>query len=142
MRQILNSGPSKIPDSITGRRVVLSFFLFLFLLAAMAEARPSNTWRICFNHRAKSFGVIVFHVVPEGGSPYEVRVEVEEGWSENTVAKAAVVAFRKQLPPDRFKIKRDSGEDMVVKKSRGTPDFDLHLMNSSVANVHIKIKRR
>lgn len=121
-------------------RILAVLIIGLFVVAT-ALARPSNKWRICFNHRAESYGVITFSVEPVGGEPIEVQVEIEEGWGENTVAKVARNAFRDALPPEIFHIERDDGEDVLVKKRHGAANFELHLMNSSVKNVRIKIKR-
>lgn len=110
-------------------------------LSSTAWARPSNKWRIKFNHRAKSYGEIVFSVQPEGGELVKIRAVVEDGMGENTVAKVVRNAFRDQLPAEVYHIETDDGEDVLVKKRRGQANFELHLLDSSVENVRISIRR-
>ena len=115
--------------------------LAVLLVASQLMAKPSNKWRIKFNHGAKSSGEIVFSVEPIGMEPIEVHAQIEEGMGENKVAKVVRDAFRAQLPKERFHVERDDGEDVLVKKRHGEVNFDLHLKNSSVENLQIKLKR-
>jgi len=124
-----------------GKLALLLAVGFSFCAVSPAMAKPSNKWRIKFNHRAKSSGEIVFSVQPIGGEVIEVHAAIEEGMSENEVAKVVRDAFRAQLPEDTFHSERDDGEDVLVKKRHGAENFDLHLVNCSVENIRIKIKR-
>ena len=132
-----------MPGKIRLRRTPVTVIIFLAALfvVSQATAKPSNKWRIKFNHSAKSAGEIVFSVEPVGGEPIEVHAQIEEGMGENKVAKVVRDAFRAQLPKERFHIERDDGEDVLVKKRHGEVNFDLHLKNCSVENLRIKLKR-
>ena len=49
-------------------------------------------------------------------------------------------AFAAKLNPERFTIEVDDGEDILIKKKDGQPDFALELIESDVRNVNIKIE--
>ena len=67
--------------------------LLLVLAAAIlafssaAGASPSNKWRIKFDGKAKSDGVIVFAVTPKGGEKITVETAISKGTRENAAAK-------------------------------------------------------
>ena len=110
--------------------------------ALVVDAKPSNKWRIKFNHIARSTGDIVFLVQPVEGEAIEVTAHIEEGMSENTIAKVVRDAFRAQMPEGFLKkVKTDDGEKVLLKKGRGTPNFDLKLISSTVDSVKIKLHR-
>jgi len=131
--------PTRSPSLRNLSKVLV--LLAVLLVASQLMAKPSNKWRIKFNHEAKSSGEIVFSVEPIGMEPIEVHAQIEEGMGENKVAKVVRDAFRAQLPKERFHVERDDGEDVLVKRRRGEVNFDLHLKNSSVENLQIKLKR-
>jgi hypothetical protein len=111
--------------------------LLAFAVAAAATAAPSNKWRLAFSGNAQSDGTIVIRVKPEVGAPMEASIPIVAGTSENLVAKAVVEGLRAQLPEDAFSIERDDGEDVLVKKRYGQPDFDLEIVGNDVENVRI-----
>ena len=55
-------------------------------LAATAEARPSNKWRLHFNGKADEDGVITLKFTPEKGEPTTVTIEIDKGTRENQAA--------------------------------------------------------
>jgi len=124
-------------------RTALAAMLFLCatLLAAAAFARPSNKWRIQCSEGAKSDGVLVFHLQPEGGAVQVIEVSVAKGTGENAVARRIRDVFRERLSPERYHVEVDDGEDVLVKKRRGTPDFDLRLESNTVKAVRIRLDR-
>ena len=121
--------------------LVLTLFAGAALLAAAAFARPSNKWRIECSEGAKSDGVLVFHLQPEGGVVQVIEVTVARGTGENAVARRIRDVFREQLPPERYHVEVDDGEDVLVKKKRDTPDFDLRLESNTVKAVRIHLDR-
>jgi hypothetical protein len=113
------------------------------LVAAMASADPapaSNKWRIEMSGEARSSGDIVFRVTPRQGEAVDVNVDIESGRNENNVAKDVRDALAAKLSPDRYTIEVDDGEDILIKKKDGQPDFALELVESSVQNVSIKVE--
>jgi hypothetical protein len=116
----------------------------LFLLAASmaVEAKPSNKWRLEFSGGADSDGAIVFRISPEGGAPIEATVDITKGTSENNVAKAVVKSLKAQLPKDGYHVERDDGEDVLIKKRRGSPNFDVEIVANGVEGVRIKPERK
>ena len=45
-----------------------------------------------------------------------------------------------KLSPDRYSVEIDDGEDILIKKKEGQPDFALELIESNVQNVSIKVE--
>jgi hypothetical protein len=113
----------------------------LFASAAFADASPtSNKWRIEMSGQALTTGEILFRVTPRQGESVDVPVGIKSGRSENNVAKDVRDALAAKLSPDRFTIEVDDGEDILIKKKDGQPDFALELVESSVQNVSIKVE--
>jgi hypothetical protein len=113
----------------------------LAALPAAAFASPSNKWRIQCSEGAKSDGEIVFRLAPEGAEAIEVTVPVAKGTSENGVARRIRDVLRQQLDGEKFHVEVDDGEDVLVKKRSGQPDFDLALVRVTVAAVRIRLDR-
>jgi hypothetical protein len=111
------------------------------VLAAIsfAGAPTSNKWRIELDGQAQTSGEITFRVTPRQGESTDVTVNVRSGRAENNVAKDVRDAFAAKLPPQRYSVEVDDGEDVLVKKHEGQPDFALELVDSSVQNVSVKI---
>lgn len=110
------------------------------LLAATAfaaELRPSNKWRLQCSGGANSDGTIVLLISPEGGTPVEASIAIKKGTGENSVAAAIVKGLKAQLNKDHFKIERDDGEDVLIKKRGGAPDFDVAIASNDVKGVRI-----
>ncbi|MEO8019414.1 MAG: hypothetical protein ABI769_16505 [Pseudomonadota bacterium] len=113
------------------------------LLAAIsfADALPtSNKWRIELSGQALTSGDIVFRVTPRQGDSVDVTVGIKSGRAENNVAKDVRDALAAKLSPDRYSVEVDDGEDILVKKKAGQPDFALELIESNVQNVSIKVE--
>jgi len=111
------------------------------VLAAIsfAGAPTSNKWRIELDGQAQTSGEITFRVTPRQGEPTDVTVNIRSGRAENNVAKDVRDAFAAKLPPQRYSVEVDDGEDVLVKKHEGQPDFALELVDSGVQNVSVKI---
>jgi hypothetical protein len=113
------------------------------LLAAIsfADASPTaNKWRIELSGQALTTGEILFRVTPRQGDAVDVSVGIRSGRAENNVAKDVRDALAAKLSPDRFTIEVDDGEDILIKKKDGQPDFALELVESNVQNVSIKVE--
>lgn len=113
------------------------------LLAAIsfADASPtSNKWRIEMSGHALTTGEIVFRVTPRQGEAVDVSVGIKSGRAENNVAQDVRDALAARLSPDRYSVEVDDGEDILIKKKDGQPDFALELIESNVQNVSIKVE--
>jgi uncharacterized protein (DUF2141 family) len=110
-------------------------------IPAFADAAAtSNKWRIELDGQAMKTGEIVFRVTPRQGEATDVTVNIRSGRAENNVAKDVRDAFAANLSPDRYTIEVDDGENVLIKKKDGQPDFALELVDSNVQNVNIKVE--
>jgi hypothetical protein len=113
------------------------------LLAALAyggTAATSGKWRIELDGQALKSGDIQFRVTPRQGEPIDVIASIRSGRAENNVAKDVRDAFAAKLSPERFTVEVDDGEDILIKKKEGQPDFAVELIESDVQNVAIKVE--
>lgn len=113
------------------------------MLAAMAfaDASPtSNKWRIELSGQALTTGDLIFRVTPSQGDATDVAVNIKSGRAENNVAKDVRDALAAKLSPQRYSVEIDDGEDVLVKKKDGQPDFALELIEANVQNVAIKVE--
>ena len=113
------------------------------MLAAISfadSAAVSNKWRIELDGRAPKTGDMHFRVTPSQGEPVDVVATVHGARAENDVAKDVRDAFAAKLSPQRYSVEVDDGEDILIKKKEGQPDFALELVDSDVENVSIKIQ--
>jgi anionic cell wall polymer biosynthesis LytR-Cps2A-Psr (LCP) family protein len=101
----------------------------------------SNKWRIEVSEGANSDGIIYFHVTPKGGSTTVVKIEIDDGTSENHVARVIKRAFEKQLDTSKYDIEMDDGEDVLVKKDLTEPVFALELISSTVKSVRLDVEK-
>ena len=105
------------------------------------ELSYSNKWRIQCSGDAESDGTIRFRVTPRGGDATEVTVQVEDGRSENGVARDIREAFREQLPSGTYDVETDDGEDVLLKKNFNESNFALELISSTVDDVRINLDK-
>jgi hypothetical protein len=120
--------------------VTLISSLLLAALAVADGAHTANKWRIELDGQARSTGELQFRVTPRQGEPTEVTVNIRSGRAENNVAKDVRDAFAARLSPERYSVEVDDGEDILIKKKEGQPDFALELLDSNVQHVNIKIE--
>jgi len=114
-----------------------------FMLAALALAdgeHNSNKWRIELDGSALKTGDMQFRVTPRQGEPIDIVASIKSGRDENGVAKDVRDAFAAKLSPERYSVEVDDGEDVLIKKKDGQPDFALELIESDVRNVNIKVE--
>jgi len=113
------------------------------LLAALAFAEGdhnSNKWRIELDGTALKTGDIQFRVTPRQGESVDVVATIRSGRDEDNVAKDVRDAFAAKLDPERYSVEVDDGQDVLIKKKEGQPDFALELVESDVRAVNIKIE--
>jgi hypothetical protein len=114
--------------------------LVSFQVAASEGPSNSNKWRIEISEGANSDGNIVFRVTPDQGTPTDVTVAIKDGRSENDVAKDIAAGLKTGLDKKVYKVERDDGEDVLVKKRKG-PNFELKLVESTVKSVRINVEK-
>ena len=113
----------------------------LFASASFADDSPtSNKWRIELDGQALKTGDIQFRVTPHQGEAVDVVATIRSGRAENNVARDVRDAFAAKLSPERFTVEVDDGEDILIKKKEGQPDFAVELIESDVRNVAVKIE--
>jgi len=105
------------------------------------DLRYSNSWRIEVSEGANSDGEFVFHVTPKGGQTQVVTVKVDDGESEDHVARTIKNAFEKQLDTRKYDIEIDDGEDVLVKKDLTEPRFALEVISSTVKSVRLRVQK-
>lgn len=113
------------------------------LLAGTAladDSHTSNKWRVEFDGQALTTGQLVFRVTPRQGEATDIAVRIRSGRGENDVARDVRDAFAAKLSPERYTVEVDDGEDILVKKREGQPDFSLELVEASVQNVSVKVE--
>jgi hypothetical protein len=113
------------------------------LLAALAygdTAPTANKWRIELDGQALSNGELQFRVTPRQGESVDVVAAIRSGRAENNVARDVRDAFAAKLSPERYSVEVDDGEDILIKKKDGQPDFAVELVESNVRNVNIKVE--
>ncbi|MCU0759431.1 MAG: hypothetical protein MUF07_09615 [Steroidobacteraceae bacterium] len=115
--------------------------------APTAKAQPaprlsySNKWRIEVSEGANSSGALVFRLTPRDGTAQEVRIPIADGTSENRVARRLRDGFRRQLDGKTYEVEVDDGEDVLLKKRLGKPDFALELVSFDVKSVRINLDK-
>ncbi|GAB2667709.1 hypothetical protein [Arenimonas aestuarii] len=133
------------------RALALAVFLALPAAAVAAAATPvpvtmpagaslSNKWRLEFSGAAESAGELVFEVTDKGGAAFRVRVVIEGNDGENRVSSKVRRALDKQLPRG-WRVERDDGEDVLVKRRLYHPRFHIRLVSSSVDGVRIRFDK-
>ena len=124
-----------------GNGTVLALVAAMLVALAGTAAAKSNKWRLEFSGTARSAGTIVLEFTPPEGEPLRATIEIADGTSENMVAKAVVVQLRAQATGERIAVERDDGEDVLIKKRMGQPDFAVAVVSNTVEGVSIDVER-
>lgn len=109
-------------------------------IQAEAEGAASNKWRLQFSGAAESAGEIVLAVTDKRGTHFEVRVPIERNDGENRVSSKVRRALDRALPWG-WRVERDDGEDVLVKRRLYHPRFRISLVSSTVKDVRINFDR-
>lgn len=120
----------------------LTLVAALALSAGPADARPSNKWRLECSGNAESAGTITLVMAPRGEPELSFEIAVKHRTSGNGVARA----IRDALEADprasaRWRMDVDDGEDVLIKKRRGQPVFDLRIGGNTVKGVRLNPDR-
>src|SRR5215831_4828405 len=119
--------------------LVLCFAASAPLVAADAP-KPSNDWRVLFDHWAESDGELVLHFAPETGDPVDVSTKIPKGTTENSAAELVAGSLKGQLGGG-YKVDVYDGEKVQVKTKGKTPKFVLTQGGTPITGLHVKIKR-
>lgn len=125
---------------MTQQRWIFALVIVLLTTAQLAVASTSNKWRLQFSGGANSDGTIVIRLSPKEGDALEASIDIEDGRSENGVAKDVVSGLKEQVG-ERFHVERDDGEDVLIKKRRGNSNFGVEVISNSVKGVRINKDR-
>lgn len=106
-----------------------------------AESGTSNKWRIEFSEGANSHGKIIFHVSTDNGESFDISTSIDDGDSENHIARRVRDSFRDALPHHYYDVEIDDGEDVLIKEQNGAGPFRLRLVDSTVKSVRIDLDR-
>ena len=109
--------------------------VLLLACAGLAHA-GSNKWRLQVSGGAEEAGTIAFVIVLDDGQRLPVSVDIAEGTGENAIAKHIRDAVRAQAAAC-CQAEVDDGEDVLVKRKRGQPDFDIVEIQAGVQGVRI-----
>jgi len=121
--------------------LTVSLIVSTLLLCGSLYASTSNKWRMEFSGKAHSDGTIVVRITPKDGEPITAEIAIADKTGENNVAKAVVKGLKAQLPEDDYKVERDDGEDVLVKKKFGKSNFGLEIISNDVKNVRINLDK-
>lgn len=110
------------------------------LAPAPADAPASNKWRLQFSGAAESPGELVFAITDAGGAAYEVVVPIEGNDGENRVASKVRRALDRALPWG-WRVERDDGEDVLVKRRFYHPRFRIALVRGTAKGVRVTFDR-
>jgi hypothetical protein len=140
-KNIGNEIATRSPSMKLGAIATAIFSSLMLAAIAFADASPtSNKWRIELSGQALTTGELLFRVTPRQGDATDISVNIRSGRDENNVAKDVRDALAAKLSPQRYTVEVDDGEDILVKKKEGQPDFALELVESNVQNVSIKVE--
>ena len=90
---------------------------------------------------ANSDGVLVFVVSSMGRDEIRVAATVEDGYSENHVARRVRDAMKAALPADAFHVEVDDGEDVLVKARGDEPPFLIRFEGSTARGPRVNLDR-
>ena len=105
-----------------------------------ADAKLSNKWRLQFSGAAESAGELEFEVTDTAGKGFRIVVAIEGNDGENRVSSKVRRALDRQLPWG-WRVERDDGEDVLVKRRLYHPRFHVALVRSTVDGVRITFDR-
>ena len=70
-----------------------------------------------------------------------VKVVIDDGTSEDHVARVIKDTFEDQLDTSKYDIEMDDEEDVLVKKDLTEPRFALVVVSSTVKSVRLRLQK-
>jgi hypothetical protein len=107
---------------------------------AVAQADPSNKWRIELDSSTDNDGSITFRIAPVGGTPIDVETKIPARTGENRAAQLIRDSLRASLGKG-YHVEVDDGEDVLIKRRGDTPSFEVTLVSSSLTGLEVEIER-
>jgi len=101
----------------------------------------SNKWRMSVSGGAESDGNIVLKITPKEGEPVTATIAIKKRTGENDIAKALVKGLKAQLSKDLYHFERDDGEDVLLKRKMGKPEFGVEIVSNDVAKVRLSLRK-
>ena len=126
--------------SIRSSLVLAAAGLLATFAALAAASDPAGKWRVVFDHWAENDGELVLRIAPLNGTPIDVTTQVTKNMTENKVADLLKAALKTQLGKG-YKVEVDDGEDVLVKKRRGSPMVEVSLAGNTVDGVRLRFDR-
>ena len=119
-----------------------TIFTCITLVLAVAfmtavEARTSDKWRLHFNGKADTDGVLVIELSPLGGQPITIQAEIKNNTRENEAAREVTRKLRDVLKDD-YNIRHDDGEEIIIKAEGGRADFGLEVISNTVDGLKVR----
>jgi hypothetical protein len=123
-----------------GRVFALSMVFACAAIGSLANAEPSNKWRIIFDHSSDGAGELVFRISPQGGTPIDVTTQLPKGTSENQAAQLVKKSMKAALGKG-YGVEVDDFEAVLIKKKGKTPVFELSMVSSTISGLMVNLKR-
>lgn len=120
------------------RTRILGWGLALVSTLAFASADVENKWRLQMSGDADSAGQITLAIAPEGEEAITVTVPIADDLDENAVAAAVVNELKLRLG-DQYRVERDDGEDVLIKRRPGEKKFSVAVVENTVEGVRINL---
>jgi hypothetical protein len=120
------------------RARLLGLGLALMSTLAFASADVENKWRLQLSGDADSAGQITLAIAPEDEEAITVTVPIADDLDENAVAAAVVNELKLRLG-DLYRIERDDGEDVLIKRQPGEKKFSVAVVENTVEGVRINL---
>ena len=123
------------------RIVPLVLIAAFALLAVSAAAEPTSHRAIInFEKSVKSDGEVNFTFSPEGRDAIEVKVRATKGVRKSSVADQARRLFDGLLSSTEYEVKLTTDSQLLIKKKKNGPLFDLTLGEQTVEGLRVSIK--
>jgi hypothetical protein len=122
------------------KAITLCIVASIAVIGSLANAEPSNKWRIVFNHSTDAAGEVVFRITPLNGTPVDVTTQLPKWTGENQAAQLVKKSLHATLGK-AYHVEVDDFETVIIKKAGDTPNFDLTLASSTVSGLSIDLKR-
>jgi len=118
----------------------MRFLVFLSLLipGLLSAAPLENKWRLQFSGNARSDGMLVLAITPNGGETATIEIPITDGTRENRVARNVRDALKTAIGED-FKVEVDDGEDVLVKRRFGRARFNVTVVSNSIRGVRLNL---
>ena len=118
--------------------LMLSLLPALSLAAATREPSVENKWRLQFSGGARADGVLRLALTPKGGERREIGITIAKGTGENAVARRVRDVLKAEIGAD-YHVETDDGEDVLVKRRRGRPVFNVTVVQLDVQGVRVNL---